>query len=288
MELKGTKTEKVLRKALDGELWASFRYYCFAEAARKIGMQQVADIFEAMARNETEHARREFDFLGGVGDTIKNIGQAISGEASEATRFYPEAADTAEREGFAKIDDFFRRMSRVEAKHERNLRDLLVGLEQGSDFEGRTVGYSAVEMARVMLPEQANPAGFIHGGELVKIMDSAAAVVTARHSGGNVVTSQVENIKFVHPVRVGDLVIVHGKLTFTSHSSMEVQIEVEAEDLLSGRTGQRVPALSALFVMVALDSELKVRKVPAIIVSTEEEERLFAEGQNRYESRKKG
>ncbi|MFC1908170.1 ferritin family protein [Chloroflexota bacterium] len=287
MELRGTKTEEILYKALYGELKASFHYRCFAEMARKLGMKQIADIFEATAQNEIEHARHEFEFLGGAGDTIKNIEQAIHGEAVEATRFYPESAEIAEGEGFTQIASFFRKMSKAEAKHEKSFRDLLGEIEKGGEFEGRTVGHSAVEMAQVMLPEQANPAGFVHGGELMKFMDNAAFVVAARHSGGLVVTGQVENIKFINSVHVGDLVIVRGKIIFAGRSSMEVQIEVEAEDLTSGHTEQRVPALTALFVMVALDSKGKIRKVPAIILSTEEEERIFAEGQERYKSRKK-
>jgi acyl-CoA hydrolase len=287
MDLKETKTEEILYKAFSGELQASFRYKYFAEAARKVGMKQIADIFEAAAQNEVEHARHEFKFLGGAGDTLKNLEQAIHGEADEATRFYPEAAETAQEEGFTEISNFFRRMSKVEEKHERIFRDLLASIEKGSQFEGKTVGHSVVEMAQLTLPEQSNPAGFVHGGELMKLMDNAAGVVAVRHSRSNVVTGSVENIKFLNPVRVGDLVTVHGKLVFTSHSSMEVQIDVEIERLLSSNNGERLPALTAYFVMVALDREGRVKEVPPLILSTEEEERLFAEGQHRYQLRKK-
>jgi acyl-CoA hydrolase/ferritin len=287
MKLKGTKTEDILLRALEGELKASFRYRCIAEVARKSGNKQVADIFEATAHNEIEHARHIFEFLGGVDNVVQDIERAIENEGMEATGFYPEAAETAKKDGLNEIADFFHRMSKVEAKHNRNFQDLRACIEKGSEFEGRTVGHSAVEMAQVMLPEQANPAGFVHGGELMKIMDNAAGVVAARHSGGNVVTGLVEDIKFINPVRVGDLVIVRGKLTFVSRSSMEVQVEVETENLFGGHTGQRATALTAIFVMVALDSKGKTRQVPIIIVSTEEEERLFNEAQYRYESRKK-
>jgi len=287
MKLKGTKTEDILLRALEGELKASFRYRCIAEVAGKSGNKQVADVFEATAHNEIEHARHIFEFLGGVDDVVQDIERAIENEGMEATRFYPEAAETAKKDGLNEIADFFYRMSKVEAKHNRNFRDLRACIEKGSEFEGRTVGHSAVEMAQVMLPEQANPAGFVHGGELMKIMDNAAGVVAARHSGGNVVTGLVEDIKFINPVRVGDLVIVRGKLTFVSRSSMEVQVEVETENLFGGYTGQRATALTAIFIMVALDPKGKTRQVPIIIVSTEEEERLFNEAQYRYESRKK-
>lgn len=287
MNLTDTKTEKTLLKAFAGELQASFRYTCFADAARRAGMKRIANIFEATALNEIEHARHEFDFLGKCAETVRNIKQAIRGEAAEAAAFYPGAAGTAQEEGFNEIADFFRRMSKVEAKHEKNFRDLLKSIESGIDFEGQTVGHSALEMAQLMLPEQANPAGFVHGGELMKLMDNAAGVVAVRHACTNVVTGSVEDIKFLNPVRVGDLAIVHGKLTFVSRSSMEVKIEVEAEDLFSKGTGNRVPALTAHFIMVALDKAGKAVKVPPLILSTEEEDRLFAEGQERYKRLKK-
>jgi acyl-CoA hydrolase/bacterioferritin (cytochrome b1) len=286
MELNGTKTKDLLEKALDAELRTGFRYRMIAEAARKKGMSHVADIFEAIARNELEHAGHEFDFLGGIGDIKEVIARAIEGEATEATRIYPEAAAVAEKEGFTDIASFFRRIGTVEARHEEHFRAILGQTEQGQEPEGRTVGNSMVEMARVMQPEQANSAGFIHGGELMKIMDDAAAVVAARHSGTSVVTGSVEDIKFLRPVRIGDLLIVQGRITFTSHTSMEVLVEVDAEGIFSENSRRRTPVLSALFVMVAVDPSGKAVPAPPLIYSTEEEEKLFEEGRARYEARK--
>ncbi len=287
MELKGTRTEELLKKALAAELQASFRYHCIADEARKDNMRRAADIFEATANNELEHARHEYDFLGGTGDLKEVIQQAIHDEAEEAARIYPEAADTAEREGFQDIAAFFRRIGNVEGNHEKYLRELLANLEKDDSSGGRTVGNSATVLTLVMQPGQANPAGFVHGDELMKIMDDTAGVVAARHSGTSIVTGSVENIQFLHPVRIGDLIIVHGKLTFTSQSSMEVKIEVEAESVLSRYTRDRVLALSADFVMVAVDKDGKALPVPLMIITTEEEERLFTEGRERYENRKK-
>jgi acyl-CoA hydrolase len=283
MELKGSKTEDVLLKAFAAEVCVGARYRYFADAARQAGLEQIADLFQATAMNEAEHARHEFEFLGGSGDVVENLEEAIKGEHTEATRFYREAAETAAEEGFTEIADFFNRMRKVEARHEKNFRNILAGLEKGGEFEGRTVGHSAVEMAQVMLPNQANPAGFVHGGELMKLMDNAAGVVAARHCRTNIVTGRVEDIVFHSPVRVGSLVIVRGKLTFTSRSSMEVQVRVEMEDL---RYDERVEALTAYFVMVALDAEGRPTTVPSLILATEEEERLFSEGKARYEARK--
>jgi acyl-CoA hydrolase len=156
-------------------------------------------------------------------------------------------------------------------------------LNKGESFKGRTVEYSTIEMASLILPHQTNPAGFAHGGELMKLMDNAAGVVAARHCRSNVVTALVEDIKFLSPVRITDMVIVRGKLTFVSRSSMEVQIIVEAEDLV---TGKMRPALTAYFVMVSVDLNGKSLEVSPLIVNTEEEDRLFNEGLARYEARK--
>ena len=284
MEFKGSKTEEVLRKALSAELRQGFEYRYFAEVARQANLPQVAEIFEATAKNETEHARHEFEFLGGAGDTVGNLQQAITLEHEQVVRFYPQAAETATEEGFAEIADFFRRIVKVEAKHEKNFRELQTGLEKGAVFEGRTVGHSAIEMAQLMLPAQANPAGFVHGGELMKLMDNAAGVVAARHAHSNVVTARVEDIVFHTPVRVGSLVIVKGKLVFTSRSSMQIRVEVEMESIAQER---RVPALTADFVMVAVDATGKATTIPKLILQTEEEETLFATAEERYKARKK-
>jgi acyl-CoA hydrolase len=283
MELKGSKTEAKLLSAFTWELHAKARYEYFAAAAREAGLEQVADIFWATAQNEAEHARHEFEFLGGAGETKANLVLAVAREHEEATKLYPEAADTAKEEGFTEVSDFFRRMGQVEGRHEKNFHEILETLDKGGAFRGQTVGHSAIEMAQVMLPDQANPAGFAHGGELMKLMDNCAGVVAARHCRTNIVTATVEDIRFQNMVRVGDLAIFRGKITFTSRSSMEVRIDVEAEDLLSG---QKRPAVTAHFVMVALGADGRPVEVPPLILSTEEEQKLFNEGQARYESRR--
>ena len=283
MELKGSKTEGNLRNAFIRELQAYSSYIYFSSAARDAGYEQIADIFSATAENEAEHARHEFEFLGGVRDIRANLKLALQLEHADATKNYPEAAQVAEEEGFVEIADFFRRMSKVEEKHEKNYLELLETLDKDGIYKGRTVGHSEVYMAQVMLPDQANPAGFVHGGELMKLMDNASGVVAARHSRSNIVTAMVEDITFLNPVRIADLVIIHAKMTFTSRSSMEVQIEVDTERLLAGT---RLRALTAYFIMVALDAQGKATEVPPLIISTEAEEKLYNEGLARYQARK--
>jgi len=283
MELKDSRTGEILKKAFDRELNARARYMLYAETARQRGLRQVADIFEATAANEWEHARHEFTYLGGAPDTMANLEQAIIREFEEAKKLYPEAAAIARDEGFTQISDFFSHTAEVEEKHGKNMQAILDSLKKDEKIQGKTVGHSAVQMAEMMLPSHANPIGVVHGGELMKLMDNAAAVVALRHSQNLVTTAEVEDIIFKSPVRVGELVFVNARLTFTSRSTMEVQITAEGENVL---TGERKPVFTSYYVFVAIDAGGKAVEVPPLIISTEEEAKLFAEGLARYNARK--
>ena len=284
MEFKGSKTEKNLQKAFSNEINAHSRYMYGAAAARKAGHEHLADILFQTALNEAEHAEHEFNFLGGIGDLTRELKLSISNEHAEAERLYPQASQVASKEGFDEIATFFRRMAKVEKRHEKQFRGLLEKYNKGVTPEERTVGHSAVDMAQVMLPEQANPSGYVHGGELMKLMDNAAGVVALRHCHCNVVTAMVNEIYFLHPVRVGELALIHARITFASNSSMEVQVEVETEDLF---TEKKTKSLTAYFIMVALDKNGKPTRIPPLIICTEKEDKLFKEGTLRYEARRK-
>lgn len=284
MELKGSKTEQYLWTAFAAESQARNRYIYFADAAREASLHDIADVFYELAANEGEHARKEFEFLGGIGDVRSNIQEAAEGEHSEYERFYPECAQVAREEGFLEIADFFQRMSEVEGTHEQRCLALLRSLDGLEEFRGRTVLRSATAMAQVTLPDQANIAGFVHGGDLMKMMDNAAGVAAVRHCQKNVVTARVQEINFYRPVRVGSLVLINSRLTFVSTSSMEVRVEVHTESPI---TGKRSHALTAHFIMVAVDKDGNPTEVPPLLISTEEQERLFSEGKARYEAYKK-
>ena len=283
MDIKGSRTEKNLREFFSNELHAYANYMYCASTAREKGLEQLADILYETAQNEAEHARHEFQFLGGIEDVRKSLEISIEKEGEESRRSYPEAAMVAEEEGFVEIADFFRRMSKVEETHKKKFSEILDLLDRGEALEGRTVRHSTVDMAQIMLPGQANPAGYVHGGELMKMMDNAAGVAATRHCHSNVVTAMVHDIRFLKPVSVGNLVLIHGRVTFVSRSSMEVLVEVEAEDLA---TEKKTKALTAYFMMVALDEGGKPVKVPSLLVSTEEEEMLFQSGLQRYSIQK--
>jgi len=149
-----------------------------------------------------------------------------------------------------------------------------------SNTEGRTVKHSAVTMSELILPHQANPLGKAHGGEIMKLMDTAAGVVALRHAHTAVVTARVDGINFYHPIKVGDLVTVNAFLTFVGRSSMEVEVEVITEDIISEKTTH---ALTAYFIMVALNEQGKPAKVPPLIVSSKKQKDLWEKGKRRYE-----
>ena len=147
-------------------------------------------------------------------------------------------------------------------------------------LKGKTVDQSMVTLSQMMLPAHANPSGiFIHGGEIMKLMDTAAGVAAVRHARSPVVTLRAEGINFFHPIRVGNYVTVTAKLTYTSTSSIEVQVKVDAEDLIKEKKWE---ALTAYFIFVAIDKDQNKLVVPPLITSTDEERRLYEAGEERH------
>jgi uncharacterized protein (TIGR00369 family) len=136
-------------------------------------------------------------------------------------------------------------------------------------------------MSVVMLPNQANYEGNIHGGEVMKLMDSAAYAVARKHSHTNVVTARVDEIKFHLPIFVGELVTCKAQIIFTGRTSMEVAVTVNVEDLDSDEPPKK--ALTAHFTMVALDKKGIPTTVPILSVHSEEEKELFEQGKKRYD-----
>ncbi len=284
MSLKGSKTEKNLEGAFADESRAQNTYRYYADAARKEGHDHIADFFLEIAENEGEHAKKQFELLGRIKDTRANLEAVVRQEKYEGAVMYPDFAKTAREEGFEEIAASFERMSKVEARHEEICLSLRKDFDEHIVSNQRTVGHSAVVMAQLMLPHHANLAGYVHGGEIMKIMDNAAGVVAARHAHTNVVTVRVDNLFFLKPVRVGDVLLVRASLTFVGHSSMDIRVEVETE---SRAQEKKQKALTANFIYVALDKTGKPTEVPPLLITTEEGERLFAEGRERYEARRK-
>ncbi len=146
--IKGTKTEQNLLASFAGESQARSRYTMFAKIAKKEGYEQIAAIFTETAENELEHAKRFFRFLeGGMaeitatfpagieGTTMENLKAAAAGENEEHTELYPEAAITAEEEGFPEVATLFRNVAKVEKHHEERYLALLAQLKEGTFFK---------------------------------------------------------------------------------------------------------------------------------------------------------
>jgi len=148
-------------------------------------------------------------------------------------------------------------------------------------MEGRDVAHSAITMSQVIWPDMAGRAGFAHGGEIMKLMDGAAGVVAVKHSHRDSVTARVEGINFYLPIRVYDLVTVNACLTFVGRSSMEVLVEVWAENIAMET---KVHALTAYFVMVAVDETGKPAEVPPLILTSDREKTLWEKGKKRYQA----
>ncbi len=152
-------------------------------------------------------------------------------------------------------------------------------------MKGKTISYSKSQISHVMMPNEANAAGNVHGGEIMKMMDTAAYVVARKHSRCNVVTARVDELEFHHPIYVGELVTCKAELVFVGRSSMEIHVTVLVEDLNCDMSTRR--ALTAYFTMVALDDDGRPTDVPNLIVETPEEQDNFEKGRARYELHKK-
>lgn len=137
-------------------------------------------------------------------------------------------------------------------------------------------------MAVQMNPEDANPVGNVHGGVIMKHIDTAAGVVAFRHSRRNAVTASIDRLDFHSPVYVGDLLVLKASLNWVGRSSMEVGVRVEAENLLTGEVRHTA---SAYLTYVALDKKGKPAEVPSLILETDEENRRYCEALQRRETR---
>ena len=144
--------------------------------------------------------------------------------------------------------------------------------------DNKSASASALVMPQVVLPYHANAAGRMHGGEVMKLMDSAAGVVAGRHSQCNVVTASVTQLSFMEPVFVGDLVICNARLTYTGRTSMEVFVSVQAEHLGIDETKS---VSEGYFFMVALDRNGRPTAVPPLRLESEEDSRCFEEAKQR-------
>jgi acyl-CoA hydrolase len=125
-------------------------------------------------------------------------------------------------------------------------------------------------MVQVVLPNDANPLGYILGGTVMHLIDIAAAIAAHRHTRSRVVTAAVDGLRFLHPIKVGDLIILQARVTATFGTSLEVRVVVFSEESL---TGTRQLTSHAYLTFVAID-ELGTRvPVTPLLLETDEDRR---------------
>lgn len=145
--------------------------------------------------------------------------------------------------------------------------------------QGQTPSDTRLTLSSIMSPQDTNLMGTVHGGVILKLIDSVAGVVAARHSRGPAVTASMDETVFLAPVRVGDVAHVDARITWAGRTSMEVAVSVTAD-----RWNETVPATTvatAHLVMVAVDDTGNPRPVPPLVPRTDDDRRAWQEAEIR-------
>ncbi len=151
-----------------------------------------------------------------------------------------------------------------------------------SQLAARTVTETAQTVTLFTQPEHSNSLGNVHGGVVLKLCDECGGIIAARHARHPAVTVTVDSVNFHRPVVLGQLLLAHGRITWVGRTSMEVELRVETENLL---TGEVTHTNSAYFVYVALDADRRPTPVPPLQLQSDAERQRFAEGEARQAAR---
>jgi acyl-CoA hydrolase len=152
------------------------------------------------------------------------------------------------------------------------------------DLTPKRAADSATEMVQVVLPNDANPLGFILGGTVMHLIDIAGAIACHRHTRTLLVTAAVDDLQFLHPIKVGDLIILKAKVTCVFTTSLEVQVDVFSEETL---TGKQRRTSRAFLTFVAIDRAGGRLRIPPLLVETDEERAVCEAAVLRREARLK-
>lgn len=148
----------------------------------------------------------------------------------------------------------------------------------------KTPDESHAEVILRMFPSDANPAGNVFGGEILKHIDMVAGIVAQRHSQSNAVTVSMDSVNFIKPVYVGNVLKLNARINYVHNSSMEIEVKAEAENIVSGI---RTITGTAFVTFVALDKNGKPTTVPKLLLRTDEDRAKFEEGKLRMQERLK-
>ena len=150
------------------------------------------------------------------------------------------------------------------------------------DLPGRPVRDSKAEYSELAMPNDANPLGSLFGGKVMALVDLAGSIAAARHARCSVVTASVDNMNFLYPVRIGELVTCYSQVNRVFKTSMEVGVKVFVENL---KTGEIRHTSSAYLTFVALGSDGQRVVLPPVIPATDDEKRRFEDALMRREFR---
>jgi acyl-CoA hydrolase len=140
-------------------------------------------------------------------------------------------------------------------------------------------------LSQIMLPQQTNLGGSVHGGEIFKMMDMIAGAVCQQYTNTRIITVRVDDLRFLSPVSVGDYVICTARIAYVGRTSIDVLVTVEAEGLKTGTALHRVA--SAFFTNIAADDEGRPKKAPPLAIVDEEQRRLCALAETRRAENKR-
>jgi uncharacterized protein (TIGR00369 family) len=144
----------------------------------------------------------------------------------------------------------------------------------------KKASYSQTTVSELMIPSYANFGGKIHGGIILSIMDKVAYACASKHAGNYCVTVSVDNVEFLQPVDVGEMVTMHASVNYVGKSSLVVGIKVIAENFKLGTVKH---TNTSYFTMVAKDEAGKPTKVPGLILESRDEVKRFLEAIKRRE-----
>jgi len=144
------------------------------------------------------------------------------------------------------------------------------------------MSFSRAELVVTTMPYQQNIHGDLFGGEILALIDKAAAVAAIRHAGGAAVTASIDRVDFKYPIPIGSLVALEATVDYVGRSSMEITVQVHSEIV---STGERTHTHTAHVVFVAVDDSGRPRAVPRLVAETDEERNRFDEAKTHRESR---
>ncbi|MCY0852080.1 MAG: acyl-CoA thioesterase [Thermoplasma acidophilum] len=151
-------------------------------------------------------------------------------------------------------------------------------------METKKPSESETYVERMVLPEDMDIYEYLYGGRLMEWIDNCASIVATKHCRKRTVTGSIDSLFFLLPIHLGDMVILHGYINYTTKSTMEIEIDVIKEE---GLTGIRRYATKAYLTYVAIDSDGRPTEIPQIVPETDEEKRRYQDAEKRAEERRK-